>query len=956
MQFSPARDAPIMMTPSRILTYGVAAVFLLGAKLAASRETKDDAAQGRSETMRAYVATSPNCAEQSYTVDMAVPKLGDLRETYSNLPAGACEVIIKVEASSINPSDIHPTVAAEAGIPHVMGSDVAGRVLSVESACANRSRVRVGDLVWGDIGANTLTKLQNDKTKELGGYGELALALDTQLGKIPANLGFAEAASLPKVALTSWKALTWYAGGLNATFQGRKVLILGGSGGTGSTGIQIARALGAGEIITTTSAGNSQYVKELGANRTIDYHEYDWWDPSVIAPDSVDVVYDCVGQSGTGDRAMSVLKVGGFYVTITGALADHVKKGVQQHMFINSDTNLNSGKLLDALKDLAERDMLRMPRIEHMYMLDEIPQAFEQSKTGHVVGKLVVNVTKTADVRSAPVLPSYNSDPSGEYYDLVVYGSSPAGVAAAVAASRLGLSVALFEPLQMIGGMGAAGNLGLNDGGNKAEHTGLALEFAKRAAEHYGLPDKSVVAHPESFVAEAVFNEMLLKAGVNHIYLGCRLVGATTTTATLENASKIRDVTVTCKKSPVRAKSFIDASYDGELMVAAKDIEYTWGRESRSTYGESLAGARYPGFVGVGGPQHVSALHDDGSLLKYVQNMTEELPPPGEADDALMAFQHRLCLTDNPDNKVDWYKPKDYNPDDFLLLQRTLEAAGNNSDFFTSLPPAGLSSFGVPKEKRKYCLCCGISVYSTDQPGLNKGWANASWERKQEIIADHVYFELGSFYYLANDPKVPASVRSKFSQYGLCKDEFAKFGHIPPQLYIRISNRMVGDYVLTQNNLASPQLKGDSIAVGDWSFDEHMTGKYAVYMGAGKWEVQLEGNFWPAVTPNPGNASDKRPQSNWYDVPFRAIVPKRGTGSNLLVPVALSASAVAFSSTRIENMYMSVGTAAGVAAAQYISDPTLHQIQDVNVTKIQLILRSLFRQRVHGPPYSPYSN
>mgnify|MGYP000966999101 CR=1 FL=1 len=335
---------------------------------------------------------------------------------------------------------------------------------------------------------------------------------------------------------------------------------------------------------------------------------------------------------------------------------------------------------------------------------------------------------------------------------------------------------------------------------------------------------------------------------------------------------------------------------------------------------------------------------------------TAALPAPGEADDALMAFQHRLCLTDKPDNRVPWPKPPGYDPDDFLLLQRTMEAARNDTDFFTRLPPASLASYGVPEEHRKYCLCCGISVFSTDQPTLNKGWANASWERKQEIIADHTYFELGSFYYLSHDPKVPEAVRSKFSRYGLCRDEFAAFGHIPPQLYVRISNRMVGDFVLTQNNLARPQRKDDSIAVGDWSFDEHMTGKYAVDVGGGKWEVQLEGNFWPTITPTPGNRSDQRRASNWYDLPFRAIVPKRGTGANLLVPVALSASAVAFSSTRIENMYMSVGTAAGVAAAQIVGGraggAAAAAVQDVNVTAVQQILVDVFRQRVHGPPGS----
>ena len=121
-------------------------------------------------------------------------------------------------------------------------------------------------------------------------------------------------------------------------------------------------------------------------------------------------------------------------------------------------------------------------------------------------------------------------------------------------------------------------------------------------------------------------------------------------------------------------------------------------------------------------------------------------------------------------------------------------------------------------------------------------------------------------------------------------------------------------------------------------------------VGNGRWEVQLEGNFWPKVTPNPGNRSDHRPASNWYDLPFRAIVPKRGTGTNLLVPVALSASAVAFSSTRIENMYMSVGTAAGVAAAQIVDSGDGRAVQDVNVSAVQQVLVDVFGQRIHGPP------
>jgi len=203
--------------------------------------------------------------------------------------------------------------------------------------------------------------------------------------------------------------------------------------------------------------------------------------------------------------------------------------------------------------------------------------------------------------------------------------------------------------------------------------------------------------------------------------------------------------------------------------------------------------------------------------------------------------------------------------------------------------------------------------------------------------------ELDTFYYLANDAAVPAAVRATFSSYGLCADEFVDNGHMPHQLYVRISNRLVGDVVLTQHTVASPQSKPDSIGVANWSFDEHMTGKYAVPTGDGDFHVTLEGNFWPSVLPN---------GSNWYDVPYAAMTPKRGTGANLLVPVALSASAVAYSSTRIENMFMSVGTAAGVAAKQLV-DGDAATVQDVDVAKVQAVLTGVFAQRIHGPPGKP---
>lgn len=216
---------------------------------------------------------------------------------------------------------------------------------------------------------------------------------------------------------------------------------------------------------------------------------------------------------------------------------------------------------------------------------------------------------------------------------VIVYGSSPAGIAAAVAAGRMGLRVSLYEPLRMIGGMGAAGNLALNDGGVTAERTGLAREFSLLNGAAYGLKNKEV-PHPESFVAEASFNTMLAAANVS-VQLDCRLLSATTFTGG-DGASRIASLSLSCEPQPVVAAVFIDASYDGEIVVAAGDIPYTAGREANTTYNESLAGARVPSWEGVAGPHGVDALDARGRLIKYVANLTE-LPPPGSADDAVSA-------------------------------------------------------------------------------------------------------------------------------------------------------------------------------------------------------------------------------------------------------------------------------------------------------------------------------
>eukprot|EP00947_MAST-08B_sp_MAST-8B-sp1_P004462 g4462.t1 len=354
--------------------------------------------------MRGFAQIVSSSSTQQYRTDLVRPSIGDLHVIYDLVNASSCEVLIRTNGSSINPSDIHPTVATTGGggSVHILGSDMVGTVVALEDSrmghtgpTACTGRIKVGDYVWGDIGANTLAKPTNEKTKELGGYAEYALAVESQIAVAPVNaIGWSQAAVLPKVALTSIKALAWYGGAREWRSEKRAppvVLILGGSGGTGTTGIQLSKIYGAKEIITTTSAANAAYCKSLGATRVIDYHSDDWWNDAVIADGSIDVIYDTVGQAGTGDRAMQKLRApGGKYVTITGQLASAAKEGTTQAMFINSDSNLNSSMLLDELTGFAEAGKLGMPSVQQSFSLQEIADGFRVSEGGHVVGKLHV--------------------------------------------------------------------------------------------------------------------------------------------------------------------------------------------------------------------------------------------------------------------------------------------------------------------------------------------------------------------------------------------------------------------------------------------------------------------------------------------------------------------------------------------------------------------------------------
>jgi hypothetical protein len=546
----------------------------------------------------------------------------------------------------------------------------------------------------------------------------------------------------------------------------------------------------------------------------------------------------------------------------------------------------------------------------------------------------------------------------GRSYDVVVYGATPAGISAAVAAAHAGRNhVALIEPLGMIGGMGAAGGLALHDQqmANLTMITGLAKRWATYNSEYYNT--SMLVNHPDMYVAEASFQRMIKEAKSIELFTSCRLTSAT------KMGPRVSAVGVLCNKKEQRifaGKMFIDASYDGEIMVNAGGIDFTHGRESTAVYSESLAGVQRVGeplesFEGL----NVSATWENRTLLKYVSR--GPVPKIGSGDDKLMAFQHRACITTDKSRSTPFPKPESYNADDFQLLLRQVYAVmgtkkypeGPPLDYFTDL--GNYSPAVAAAGRNKYILCCGTGPVDSDQPDINQGWALANHSLRQSIIKAHTYYLQGSLYFLGNDINVPEFTRKDVGRFGLCADEFVEFGNWPPQLYIRASVRLIGDVVMTQNNLIAPRSKNDSVSMACWELDQHTMSRYAVQVqkgdGTTSLQAQNEGFFRHSINPSvpPNSTAKMNPHDLWYDVPFQVMVPKRGQASNLLVPVALSSSSVAFSSLRIETMYMDLGSAAGAAARQIVEGGLLHDVQDIDIQEVQRVLKEEFNQRIHGP-------
>ncbi|MBM4154598.1 MAG: FAD-dependent oxidoreductase [Lentisphaerae bacterium] len=497
--------------------------------------------------------------------------------------------------------------------------------------------------------------------------------------------------------------------------------------------------------------------------------------------------------------------------------------------------------------------------------------------------------------------------------DVVIYGATPGGITAAIAADRTGASVVLLEHGTRIGGMMASG-LGHTDVGDKRTIGGLAGEVFKRIGAKYG---GGQTFHFQPHVGSAVFHEMLAETKV-------RLLTGRTLKSVTKDGTRLTAFECT-DGSRFEAGAFVDATYEGDLMAKA-GVRYIVGRESREAYKESLAGIQGVHQLDklLDSPEVVKQFHPwlgESSLMKptvayykgrrnYLNThqwpmavngkgadgkplpgiTAEPLGTPGAADHRFMAYNYRLCLTRDPANKVPITKPGGYDPAYFELLARYIE----------KWPDVTLKRlFHVPELPNQTTDLNTSGPYSTDLlDGSAWAYPEADWPERERIAAHHRQFIQGMLWFLGNDPRVPTALREETLLWGLDRSEFADNDHWPWQLYVRVARRMIGEHVMTQKDVLDHKLKDDSVAMGSFIMDSHNIRRVLTPDGF----VLNEGGI-------------EVPTKGPYEIGYRSLVPKAEQCSNLLVPVCMSASYIAYCSIRMEPVYMMMGQASGAAAA-----------------------------------------
>lgn len=506
--------------------------------------------------------------------------------------------------------------------------------------------------------------------------------------------------------------------------------------------------------------------------------------------------------------------------------------------------------------------------------------------------------------------------------DVVIYGCTSGAVTAAVQVKKMAKSVVMVCPEKHLGGL-TAGGLGWTDSGNKAVIGGLSREFYHRVwreyqkpgawkwqkREEYGNKGQGTEALDqtgrtmwifEPHIAENVYDAWIKEMKIP-VYRDVWL-DRSAKSVTQDSTGRITSIRM-LNGDTYTGHMFIDATYEGDLMAAA-GVDYHVGREAKAQYGEEWNGVQtgvlhhrhHFGVLPVKISPYVTPGDPASGVLPRVS--TE---PPGEygaGDKKVQAYCFRMCLTKHDANRVPFEKPAGYDARQYEILLRVFQAGWRET--FQKYDP-------IPNWKTD---TNNHGPFSTDNIGRNWDYPEATYERRREIIAEHITYQKGLLYFMANDPRMPEDVRRDVSQWGLAKDEFVATGNWPHQMYVREARRMIGRYVMTEHELLKKRPTPEPVGMGSYGIDSHNIQRYITPEGY----VQNEGDI---------GVSTQGP----YQISYGALVPKKGQAPNLLVPVCASSSHIAYGSIRMEPVFMILGQSAATAAVMAIDGKLA--VQDV---------------------------
>lgn len=495
-------------------------------------------------------------------------------------------------------------------------------------------------------------------------------------------------------------------------------------------------------------------------------------------------------------------------------------------------------------------------------------------------------------------------------FDICVYGATSAGIIAAYTAKMQGKSVILLEPSNHIGGL-TTGGLGQTDIGNKYAITGLSRDFYRKIGQYYGKFEQWTF---EPSAASDIFNSYLKKANIK-VFTKKQLINV------IKSKSTIRQIELLDENKQrmlVTAKYFLDCTYEGDLMAMA-GVTFTVGREDNKQYGETWNGVQMlDKHQFLDGIDPFKTLGDSTSGLLWGIS-SEKLAPKGSGDQKVQAYNFRMCLTDSVENMVPIEAPDDFDPSHYELLLRYIDKK----------QPIELNWALMhlqPMPNRKLDIN-NSGPFSSNLIGGNYNYPNANYDERKIIQKKHEDHIKGFFYFLGNDPRVPAHLRAEMKKWGYPKDEYLNNNHFSPQMYVREARRMISEVVMTEKHCVGTQTVTDGIGLAAYTMDSHNTQRIIVKEASGKYQVKNEGDVQMGL----GGLDP-------YPISYRALLPRKSECTNLLVPVCLSASHIAFGSIRMEPVFMVLAQSAATAAV--LAMDSKKGLHEVDVTKLQEILKS----------------